>query len=169
MRQTGVLVTMALLTCVLAPLCVRYARRGAWSRARTVFAGLAGAGVALVPATTLARGAVLVEWDRGCLIQSGLSMSTPEAALNVLLLTPAAFFGVLATRRPARVLLGVIALAVLVEAVQSVTALGVCQTADVVRNVAGAAVAGGFAALLGRSGVGKGEPELAERAGAQEP
>lgn len=81
-------------------------------------------------------------------MQPGLSLGTSEALLNALLFAPFAFFAALAGRRAAPVLLSVLACSSAVEAVQSVTGLGTCQTADVVRNVAGAMVACGVAILL---------------------
>lgn len=82
------------------------------------------------------------------MVQPSLSLTSPEAVLNALLFAPAAFFGVLAVRRTAPVLVAVLGCSVAIEAVQLVTALGTCQTADVTRNLAGAVVAGGAAALL---------------------
>lgn len=148
MTQTGVLITLGMGILVLVPAAMMCARRLRWSRARIASAGVAGAGLALVPATTLARGDALIGWGRWCVIEPGLSLATPEAMLNALLFAPAAFFAVLAVRRTAPVVLSVLACSVAVEAVQSVTALGTCQTADVVRNVTGAMAACGVATLL---------------------
>ncbi len=148
MSQTSVLVTLAVGMLVLAPAAMLWAHSLGWSRTRIASAGLSGAGCALVPATTLARGDALLAWGRSCLIQPGLSLGTPEAKLNALLFAPAAFFAMLAVRRAAPVVLAALAGSAAVEAVQSVTALGTCQTSDVVRNVAGATVACGVAALL---------------------
>lgn len=148
MTQTGVLVTLGVGILVLAPAAMLCAYGRGWSRARIACAGLAGGSFALVPATTLARGDAVFAWGRSCLIQPGLSVGTPEAKLNVLLFAPAAFFASLAVRRAATVVLAALVVSAGVEAVQSVTALGTCQTSDVVRNVAGAVVACGVAALL---------------------
>jgi VanZ like family len=141
-----------------------FAHRTRWSRARIVSAGLAGTSLALVPATTLARGDALIAWGRSCLIQPGLSLGTPEALLNALLFAPTAFFAMLALRQAAPVVLAVLASSTAVEAVQSVTALGTCQTSDVVRNVAGAMVACGVAALLLRMFATPSVPEEARLA-----
>jgi hypothetical protein len=148
MTQASVLVTLGVGILVLAPAAMKCAHRLGWSRARIASAGVAGASLALVPATTLARGDTLIAWGRSCVMQPGLSLGTPEAALNALLFAPAAFFAVLAVRRAVGVVLSVLACSAAVEVIQSVTALGTCQTADVVRNVAGATVACGVAALL---------------------
>ena len=163
MTQTGVLVTLGVGILVLAPAALMCARRLGWSRTRIVSAGLAGASLALVPATTLARGDALIAWGRSCLIQPGLSLGTSEALLNVLLFAPAAFFAMLAVRRAAPVVLAALASSAAVEAVQSVTALGTCQTSDVVRNVAGATIACGVAALLLRMSATPNVPEEARR------
>ena len=49
---------------------------------------MCGASLALVPATTLARGDVLIEWGRSCGTQPGLSLASPEAVLNALWAAP---------------------------------------------------------------------------------
>lgn len=164
LTQTGVLVTLGVGILLLAPAAMMCAHRLHWSRTRTVSAGLAGASLALVPATTLARSDALIAWGRSCVIQPSLSVGTPEALLNALLFAPAAFFAVLAVRRTAPVVLAVLASSAAIEAVQSVTGLGTCQTADVVRNVAGAMLACGVAALLVRMSVTASAPEEARPA-----
>jgi glycopeptide antibiotics resistance protein len=84
--------------------------------------------------------------------------------LNAFLFAPAAFFAMLAVRRAAPVVFAALASSSTVEAVQSVTALGTCQTSDVVRNVAGAMFACGVAALLLRRTATPNVPEEALRA-----
>jgi glycopeptide antibiotics resistance protein len=84
--------------------------------------------------------------------------------LNAFLFVPAAFFAMLAVRRAAPVVLAALASSFAVEAVQSVTALGTCQTSDVVRNVAGAMFGCGVAALLLRRSATPNVPEEALRA-----
>lgn len=148
MTQTSVLITLVVGILLLAPAAMLCANRGGWSRSRIAFAGLAAASFALVPATTLARGDAQITWGHSCLIQPGLSLNTPEAKLNALLFAPAAFFAMLAIRRAAPVVLGALASSAGVEVLQSVTALGTCQSSDVVRNVAGAMVACGVARLF---------------------
>lgn len=161
MTQTSVQVALGVGILVLAPAAMMGGRRLHWSRSRIVSAGLAGAGLALVPATTLARGDALISLGRSCLIQPGLSLGTPEALLNAFLFAPAAFFAMLALRRAAPVATAALACSATVEAVQSVTALGTCQTSDIVRNVAGALFACGVAALLLRLSAA---PNVAEEA-----
>ena len=164
MTQTSVLVTLGVGILVLAPAAMMSARRLRWSRVRIASAGLAGASFALVPATTLARGDAVISWGRSCLIQPGLSLGTPEALLNAFLFAPAAFFAMLALRQATPVVLSALAASAAVEAVQSVTALGTCQTSDVVRNVAGAVFACGVAALLVRMSATQNAPEEAGQA-----
>ena len=147
LRRSDVLATLGVSILVLAPAAMLAARRVRWSRARVVCAGVSGAGLALVPATTLARGDASFGWGR-CLMDPALSLRTPEALLNALLFAPAAFFAVLAVRRAAPVVWSVIACSVAVEVIQSVTGVGTCQAADMVRNVAGATVACAGGALL---------------------
>lgn len=148
LTQPGVAIALGVGITVLVPAATMWARRLYWSRTRTVFAGLGGASLALVPATTLVRGDVLIDWGRSCGMQPALSLASPEAVLNALLLAPAAFFGVLALGRATPILAAALACSAAIEVVQLVTALGTCQTGDVLRNVTGAVVAGGAALLL---------------------
>jgi hypothetical protein len=163
MTQTSVLVTLGVGILVLAPGAIVSARRLRWSRARIASAGLAGASFALVPATTLARGDAMMAWGRSCLSQPGLSLQTPEALLNAILFAPAAFFAMFAVRRATPLVVTALASSAAVEAVQSSTAMGTCQTSDVVRNVAGAMFACGVAALLLRMSARPNVPEEAGR------
>ncbi|WP_344156040.1 VanZ family protein [Nocardioides koreensis] len=147
--QRQVLMTLGFSSLVLVPLVAVAARRAGCSWWRTASAGLAGLGTALVLAVTLGRyqDGMLLRWGRGCLLQPGLSLTSPEARLNFLLFAPACFFAVLACRRLLPVLALTLLASLLVEAVQSVTGAGTCQTSDIVRNVAGGGLAG-LAALV---------------------
>ena len=89
-----------------------------------------------------------MRWQRGCLLQPGLSLHSPEEQLNFLLFAPACFFGVLALRRYVPVLALAVLVSGLVETVQSVTGVGTCQTSDIVRNVGGGALAGLVALMV---------------------
>lgn len=151
LTQRAVLITLGVAVIVLVPVATICSRHLRWSRTRTVCAGLFGASLAFVPATTLARGDVLIEWGRSCGTEPGLSLASPEAVLNALLFAPAAFFGVLAVGRALPIVVSALGCSVAIEAIQLVTALGTCQTADVVRNVTGAVVAGGVAVILLRA------------------
>ena len=75
LSQTGVLATLVVGVLVLAPAAMTCARRQQWPRTRIALAGLSGASLALVPATTLARGDVFVSRRPSCLIQPGLSLA----------------------------------------------------------------------------------------------
>ena len=116
------------------------ARRARWPRSRRVCAALAGAFLALVPATTLARGDVLVRWDRACLLNPPGFSEAAEPVLNVALLAPAAFFAAVALRRLVPVLAAALVVSTLVEGVQWLLGTGTCETADIGRNLLGAVV-----------------------------
>ena len=159
--------TWVLSSLLLVPAATVLARRSGWSWWRVAAAALSCVGIGLVLGVTLGRspGGLLVRWGRGCLVQPGLSLRSGEEVLNFLLFAPACFFAVLALRR----YLPVLALALLgsglIEAVQSLTGVGTCQTSDVVRNVSGGALAGlvalGFLAVVRRpSRVSDSEGEL---------
>jgi hypothetical protein len=148
LRQTAVLMTLGVFGFLLVPAALVAARRARWSRWRVTYAGLAGVGVAAILATTLGRSGIFVTWDRGCGLAPGLPASSPEALLNLVLFVPASVFGALALRRPLVVVVLAVALSVGVEAVQSVTGVGTCQAADVMRNVSGAFVAAVFARMV---------------------
>jgi VanZ like family. len=60
-----------------------------------------------------------------------------EHLLNLVLFMPFAFFAVLAVRRIWPVLVVVIAVSGLVEALQSATGRGTCESGDVFRNALG--------------------------------
>ena len=146
------LVTLVLAAVVLVPLAVLVARWAGWSRGRATATVLAALGVALVVAATLGRydSYSFWRWQVHCLVQPGLGTGSAEARLNLVLFAPACFFGVLALRRYLPVLGSAVLLSGAVEAVQSMTGMGVCQTSDLVRNVAGGALAGLAALALVR-------------------
>jgi hypothetical protein len=141
LRQRDVLLALLAGVAVLAPLGIAYAQHRRWSTGRVACAALAGAGLALVPATTLARGPVRLGWGRTCNLDVGLPDAGPEALLNTVLFVPAVFFGVLALRRAVVAVLAAGLCSVAVEAAQLVGGLGVCQSADVMRNTVGAGAA----------------------------
>ena len=147
-RQTQV--TLLVAAVVLVPVAVVPAQRSGTGWLRVGYAAAAAASTALVLAVTIGRydSGYLVRWGRECLVQPGLGAQTPEEWLNLVLFVPASFFAVLATRRLWLTLLGALLLSVVVEAAQSVLGNGTCQTADVVRNVTGAVLAGLFAWVL---------------------
>lgn len=144
------LVTMAVTAVVLVPPALLHARWSGWGASRATAAALSALGAALVVGATLGRGGVAMSWRRDCLLQPGLSLTGAEAKLNVALFVPAVFFGVLAWRRVVVTLVVAVGASVLIEQVQRVTSLGVCQTSDVVQNVAGALVAAVAGHLVAR-------------------
>ncbi|MCW2759762.1 MAG: hypothetical protein JWO46_3508 [Nocardioidaceae bacterium] len=154
LSRPQVVVVLLLGSALLVPLASSWARWLGWSAARATYAALAGIGLALVLATTLARWSpeLVLSLGRRCLTDSGGSLDSPEAWLNLVLFGPVAFFGVLAVRRLLAVGVGLAALSAAIEAVQLVTGAGICQTADLQRNVAGIVVAAVTARLLVATG-----------------
>lgn len=145
--QTAVVVTFLVAAALLVPLAAASARSRGWHWSRRLCAAAAALGVALVLAATLGRGSGHQLRSPSCALDPGLSLTTSEAQANFVLLMPAAFFGYLATRRLAPVLGALLVVTLGVEAVHSVSGLGFCQVADLVRNTAGAVLAG-LAALV---------------------
>jgi hypothetical protein len=148
-HDRSVLVTLIAGCLVFVPLFAVLARRAGWSRWRV--AGAAAAGIGLAGALALTWGRWFVVGDpswRGCETGTALTVHNAEAVLNWLVLMPAAFFAMLAWQRLRLVLLVCLGVPVVIELVQSVAALGVCQAADVVRNGGGAVVAAVFAGIL---------------------
>ncbi len=148
-QDPSVLVTLIAGCLVLVPLFAVLARRAGWSPWRIVAAAAAGVGLAGALALTWGRWFVVgdLSW-RGCETGTALTVHNAEAVLNWLVLMPAAFFAMLAWQRLRLVLLVCLGVPVLIELVQSVAALGVCQAADVVRNGGGAVAAAVFAGIL---------------------
>lgn len=115
-------------------------RRG-WAR---LPAALAGCGLALVLAVTVARpigqfaagGLNPLTTLQQCMVGS-LSVAQVYEQLNVLMLMPFAFFGALAARRPRLIATSCVLLTGFVELVQSATGGGQCQVRDLVHNSAG--------------------------------
>lgn len=149
--RTAVVVTFLVMAALLVPLGVALARSRDWHWPRTLCAAATALGVALVVAVTLGRDSGHALQRPSCALDPGLSLTTSEAQANFVLFMPAAFFGYLATRRLALVL-GTLLVATLgVEAVHSVSGLGFCQVADLVRNTAGAVLAGLAAVVVDRA------------------
>ena len=166
LRQQQVLVTFGLGCLLLVPSSALLGRRAGWSWWRVVAAVMTAIGTALIIAVTLGRydNGILVRWHRGCLLQPGLSLHSPEEQLNFMLFAPACFFGVLALRRYLPVLAVALLTSALVEAVQSVTGVGTCQASDIVRNVGGGAIAG-LVALMVVAACQQGRPDRPVGAG----
>ncbi|WP_081916113.1 VanZ family protein [Saccharothrix sp. NRRL B-16314] len=136
-----------------------------WRRWPAIPAVLAGCGLALALAVTLARTGgtfTLVTVDPvGRCVGNGFSLAGSWERLNLLVLVPFAFFATVACRRP----LPVFAVSALVsggvELVQAATAIGVCEAQDFCNNTIGALVAAVVAWLFvgliapGRRGGGR--------------
>ncbi|MGH3754505.1 MAG: VanZ family protein [Pseudonocardiaceae bacterium] len=120
------------------------ARRRGWAQ---VPAALAGCGLALALAVTVVRPIGLFPAGglnpeailRECMVGS-LSLTRNYEKLNVAMLMPFAFFGTLATRRPAIIAMSSVLISGFVEFVQGATGGGTCQARDVVHNTAGGAL-----------------------------
>lgn len=154
LRQPAVLLTLFVVAAALAGLTIGLARRLGWPWSRQIFAVLAAAAFALLPATTLARSGPSLVSQLHCNTSVGLLSRSPEAVLNTAVLGPFAFFAVLAARRAAVVLALAAGAAVLVEVIQAATGAGTCEASDVARNVFGAGV--GAVAALGLLAIRRG-------------
>jgi hypothetical protein len=137
------------------------AKRRGW---RAVPAVLAGCGLAMALAVTLARPELLGYSSLRTIYPCSFnefSLTDSLARLNFLMLTPFAFFGTLATRRPWSVLVASAAVSAFVELFQAVTSAGSCETQDFYNNAVGAACAVALAWLVNRA-VGRGPAPVAE-------
>ncbi|MCA1783850.1 MAG: VanZ family protein [Intrasporangiaceae bacterium] len=80
-------------------------------------------------------------------------LRSTQVLLNIALFVPAGFVWTYLTRRPVRVLAALAALSVAIEVIQAVTGLGANDVADIIANLAGAAV--GTAGQMSSGGSGK--------------
>ncbi|GAA1337785.1 VanZ family protein [Saccharothrix algeriensis] len=147
------------------------ARWRGWRPAPSV---LAGCGLALALAVTLARPgvldvAVLTADPVGTCLDNDFSLTGSLERLNLVMLVPFAFFATLATRRPLVVALLSAGFSGAVEVVQSATGVGVCEAQDFYNNTVGA-VAGVLAGWLvavvaggSRGDRGRGGPTAPDR------
>lgn len=144
LSRPGVFAAMVLGSLVIGFLAWLLAGRLGWSR---IAAALSACGLALALAVTIARpgalsydGEVTSEALRSCVV-SPFSLSSTENKLNLLMLTPFAFFGAIASRRPILVMLCCGLLSGAIEGFQAVSGIGVCETNDFYTNVIGGVVA----------------------------
>jgi hypothetical protein len=119
---------------------------------RRLPATLAAAGLALAVAVTLVRsGGHLPDPSTNpvalCL-RDPFSLHGGLEVLNFLMLTPFAFFGTLATRRPITMMITAAVVSGGIEIAQAWTGLGICQKQDFLNNTIGAIVAAGVAWAL---------------------
>jgi hypothetical protein len=142
LNQPGVLAAFVLLCALFGVGTWLVARRLGWHR---LFATLAAVGLSMAIAVTLVRpgghlpnpGASPVSM---CL-HDQFSLHGGLQVLNLLMLTPFAFFGTLATRRPISLAAVSALLSAGIELTQAWTGLGVCQKQDFLNNTFGAIVA----------------------------
>jgi hypothetical protein len=154
LRRPEVQLTVVVLGGLLAVLALGVARRRAWSSART-WAGVGAAfAFAVLPATTLPREGVApsvrASWGHTfhCTLAPRLFSADPEVLLNTAMLVPFGFLAVLCLRRVGWVVAIAAAAVLVVELVQTATALGTCQMSDLVHNTLGAALGAGLAVAL---------------------
>ncbi|WP_447005366.1 VanZ family protein [Saccharothrix isguenensis] len=117
-----------------------------WRRWPAIPAVLAGCGLALALAVTLARTGgsfTLVTTDPvgRCVGNVGFSLAGSWERLNVVMLVPFAFFATVACRRPFAVLSVSGLVSGAVELTQAATGIGVCEAQDFSNNTIGALVA----------------------------
>ena len=149
MNQPGVLAAFVLLCGLFGVGTWLAARAFGWHR---LFAMLSAAGLALAIAVTLVRpGGHLPDPGANpvamCL-RDHFSLHGGLQVLNILMLTPFTFFGVLATRRPVVLMVVAAMLSAGIELTQAWTGLGVCQKQDFLNNTFGAVAAAVAAWLL---------------------
>lgn len=147
--QPGVLAAFVLLCALFGVGMWLVARSLGWHR---LFATLAAVSLSLAIAVTLVRpgghlpnpGASPVSM---CL-HDQFSLHGGLQVLNLLMLTPFAFFGTLATRRPITLMVASALLSAGIELTQAWTGLGICQKQDFLNNTFGAIIAAATAWLL---------------------
>ncbi len=155
--QHNVWVACALLCVGSMTQVSRMAKAADWPRDRLYAARVAAAFLSLALAVTLARvtRGLSVDW-RGCQLGAGLPIDDAEALLNVVMLLPFGVAAGYALRLAWPVILTAGGASLLVELTQGLLGNGTCHSADVVRNVAGAAIGAGLGVVLaniyGRSG-----------------
>jgi hypothetical protein len=125
-----------------------WARRRRW---RIVPAVVAGLGLTLIVAMTIARGPLPpASGAPFCLIRDFAPFADANADLNFVLFVPFAFFATVATGRAFAVLCWSTALTAAIELIQPVAGIGVCETQDFGNNALGALVGVGVGWVLHR-------------------
>lgn len=147
LNQPGVLAAFVLLCGLFGVGTWLVARSLGWHR---IYALLAAGGLALAIAVTLVRpgGHVPAPGTVAMCLSDHFSFHGGLQVLNILMLTPFAFFGTLATRRPITMMVVSGLLSAGIELTQAWTGLGVCQKQDFLNNTFGAVVAAAAAWLL---------------------
>jgi hypothetical protein len=149
LRQPNVWVAFGLLCVGSMTQFSRTAKAARWPRDRLYAGRAAAAALSLALAVTLARATpgLSVEW-RGCQAGWGLPIDDAEGLLNVVMLLPFGVAAGYAVRRAWPVLLVAAGASVLVELTQGLLGNGTCDSSDVVRNLAGAAIGAGLGVVL---------------------
>jgi hypothetical protein len=113
--------------------------RTAWF---AVFGLAISAGMVVVAMFLAGRGTI--DFDRfdvrlvsGCFDGHTEWIWNTSAYLNLILYAPFAFFAVIITRRPRASILAVASIAFVLELLQNIMDIGVCEEADIVRNIFG--------------------------------
>lgn len=144
---------------VLVPLCAVASWRTGQSAGAVVLGALAGSALAVAITLTLLRGGSQ-PWSlvglRSCAVTDPTVLSG-DGLGNLVLFAPAAFLAVLAIGRPARVAAGVAAVSLVVEGLQAVRSLGVCDSSDALLNALGG-LAAALAATLVRAALVRSRP-----------
>jgi hypothetical protein len=149
LRQPNVWVAFALLCVGSMTQFSRSAKAARWSRDRLYAGRAAAAALSFALAVTLARATpgLSVDW-RGCDWHSGLPIDDAEGVLNALMLVPWGVTAGYAVRRFWPVFLVGAGSSLLIELTQGLLGNGTCDSADTVRNLAGAAIGAGIGVLL---------------------
>ena len=124
---------------VLSVLGAVVSRRLSTSRHAVVLGAMCGSALAVAVSLTLLRGGrhtSSLAGLRSCAVTDPTVLSADGLA-NLVLFAPAAFFGVLAIGRPLRVVAGLAAVSLAVEAMQAVWSVGVCDSSDALLNTLG--------------------------------
>jgi hypothetical protein len=149
LRQPNVWAAFALLCVGSMTQFSRMAKAAGWPRDRLYAGRAAAAALSLALAVTLARvtAGLSVDW-RGCGLGSGLPLDNGEAVLNVVMLVPWGVAAAYAVRRFWPVFLVGAGASLLIEATQGLLGNGMCESADLVRNLAGAGIGAGLGLVL---------------------
>lgn len=162
LRRPEVMATTAALGGGLALVAWFITRGRCWRPWRRIVLGAAGFAFAALPSTTLARPYHSVDWrvpqlsgSVQDLLHTGILTPSPENLLNLVMLAPFGFLAALATRRCVWIATVALLAAAVVELAQGATGIGVVEAADVVQNVAGAAMGAVAGWVIARAPVGR--------------
>jgi hypothetical protein len=120
------------------------------SHTAAVVGALAGWSLATAVTLTLFRGGYRsghLAGLRQCAATAPVVLSG-DGVTNLLLFAPTAFLAVLAIARPARVITGLALISLVVEGLQAVMSVGVCDSSDALLNTVGASLAASAAVVV---------------------